>query len=100
MKLLLFILSFFTSFQLYCQVVEIKGVVVNESNGEVLSFANIVVKEKMGLTIDQNGKFQIIDNKLHFFDSIYISYIGYQFYKTTINQLLQNGTIKLKEKSY
>src|SRR5690554_1949776 len=100
MKLLLFILSFFTSFQLYCQAVEIKGVVVNESNGEALPFANIVVKEKMGLTTDQNGKFQIIDNKLHPSDSIYISYIGYQSYKTTINQLLQNGTIKLKEKSY
>lgn len=97
-KLFFILLILFTSIT-YCQNI-ISGSVYNSKNNEILPFANIVINGKIGLTTDKNGKYEIKTENIDYTDSVYISYLGYKTFKTTIKSLIKIDTVRLKAISF
>lgn len=68
--LLLFIANF-------CNAQTIKGIITDSITGNVIPFANIVLKKGKGTYSDEFGKFELsVKNK--FTDTLYVSNIGYE----------------------
>ena len=102
MRLILFILIFSTSFQLYSQSVEIKGVVVNESNGEPLPYAHLYAPNNFGTITNDSGQFLIRIDSNAINDTMFVQSLAYEKRKIAIAELLTqpNSVLKLKKKSY
>lgn len=72
----------------YSQSLWFKGVVMDQSTGAPLPYANIGVKNKaIGGISMANGEFEIDLSKALSADTVVISYIGYLPYATTVSRL-------------
>lgn len=92
-----FLLFFSLSFPIFlvCQS-SISGVVLNKKNNKPIPYVNIgLPKYAQGTVSDEDGSFQL--KFQHPNDTVFISAIGFQTQKISVNKLLEKNTIFLQE---
>ncbi|PID63329.1 MAG: TonB-dependent receptor [Ignavibacteriae bacterium] len=99
MKHFFFFLFLLVSSFIYSQNFNIKGKVVDASTKEPLIGVNIIIlNSNLGFTSHEEGKFYL-EGKIKKDDMIQFSYIGYQIFKTTVEEILDSkSVIELKKK--
>lgn len=77
--------------------IKITGVVVDKKTQESLPFASIVYQAKsIGTISDMNGHFDLMLTYAEPSDSLTISFVGYETFKTTIEKCTQPNKFELK----
>ena len=91
-----FILFLFLSFSIGCLGQgEFKGVVKDDSNGEVVPFVNVLIDGTLtGTTTDFDGEFSLTN--VTFPVTIEYSFVGYEPIKVTYNSAQKKIVVKLK----
>lgn len=80
---------------------EIRGIVLDDQHQLPLPYTNIIVKsQNRGVITNEKGDFLLNISNLKETDSIWFQYIGYATQKLTINQLITNSTVSLKQDIY
>ncbi|MEM9916738.1 MAG: TonB-dependent receptor [Bacteroidota bacterium] len=79
--------------------VSLQGIVLDEQ-GHPLPFASILSKKTLkGTTTDENGSFRW-ENAITAFDSLLISYVGYESVLISVEQLAEAPSIRLKSQAH
>jgi len=80
---------------------KIKGIIMDKKSGTGISYANLgIPNQNIGTITDSSGSYRIEILNVNFTDSIIVSCIGYETFKTSLETFSKNPKIGLQEKIY
>lgn len=101
MKQLILIVTGLGVFFIVTAQTKVIGTVVSNKNGSDISYANLgVPNQNVGTITDSAGNYSIQLLNVNANDSIIVSCIGYETFKTSVETFSKNPRIELQEKVY
>lgn len=81
---------------IFAQEIKISGIVIDSASNESLSGANVFITDaSIGTTTDVDGYFSLLVPKKYQSDSLIVSYLGYDDFRISIEDVKPNIVIKL-----